>query len=106
MSFEPGETRLFKPDIVVIVQIVQAKHGFAPFEEAKADMHADETGRAGDQNGHEGEFRGSGAIRKDGKRIAADNCSEECPNQSGYDGTDSAAGCSSGRGTESREAAT
>ncbi len=46
------EARLLQTDVVIVVQVVDADHGLAPVEQGEAHMHAYETGRTGEKNGH------------------------------------------------------
>jgi hypothetical protein len=49
-SPESGKAGVLEPRIVVGVQIVEADHVMSALQQPPRDMHADEPGRAGDEN--------------------------------------------------------
>ena len=46
------QPRELQVDVVVVVEVVEPDHGVAAREQALRDVHADETGGAGDQDFH------------------------------------------------------
>ncbi len=46
------EPRLFQRDRIIVVDVIDADDVFAALQKRRADMHADEAGRAGDENRH------------------------------------------------------
>jgi hypothetical protein len=52
ISLELGETRLFQPDVIVIVQIVNSDNPLAAIKQRPGDMKADEAGGARKKNRH------------------------------------------------------
>jgi hypothetical protein len=55
---ELGEPRLLQRRVVVVVDVVDADDGFAARHQRARHMHADEPGRAGDDDGHCEKFFG------------------------------------------------
>jgi hypothetical protein len=50
-AFQPRRARRLQRGIVVVVEDIDADHGFAAVKQAIGHVHADEAGRAGDNDG-------------------------------------------------------
>lgn len=61
VAAEVRQARFFQSDVVIVVQVVNAHHLVAPRQQAQAGVHANKTGRAGDEVGDVQRFKVQGA---------------------------------------------